>query len=206
MAIDAILLDADGVVQTMHPEFHASVAATLGRAEPIDELLDEIFVAERASLTGQRGFREVLQALLREHGIAAPVDEVLRHWCQIEPVPGVLDVVADLRAREYPCFVASNQQRHRARHMSVNLRYAELFTGEFYSCALGATKPDPAFFEAILRELDLEPSSLLFLDDHQPNVDAACAQGIVGVRFDARHHPDPAAALRAVIEEKLALK
>ena len=134
MTIDAILLDADGVVQTMQSDFHASLAATLGAEVSVEAVLGEIFAAERASLSGQGDFREDLQSVLQRNGIAVPVDEVLRHWSRIEPVPGVLDVVADLRAREYPCFVASNQQRYRARYMSATLRYADVFTGEFYSC------------------------------------------------------------------------
>jgi putative hydrolase of the HAD superfamily len=177
----------------------------LGDGDPVEDLLDEVFATERAALTGQGDFREDLQAVLRRAGVGVPVDEVLRLWSRIEPVPGMLDLVAELRAREYPCFVASNQQRYRARHMSTVLGYGRAFTGEFYSCALGATKPDPAFFRAILRELDLEPEGLLFVDDHEPNVDAARTLGVRAVRFDARHHDAPAAALRWAIEEQLQL-
>jgi len=206
MAIDAILLDADGVIQTMSTDLHTSMEAALGAGVPVEELMDEIFEKERASLTGQGDFREALQAVLRQANVTVTVDEVLRFWSMIEIVPGMLELVAELRAREYPCFLASNQQRYRARHMSTTLGYAEAFTGEFYSWVLAAMKPDVTFFQAILRELDLDPGSLLFVDDHEPNVEAARELGIRAVRFDARQHAEPAAALRTMIDDQLAIQ
>jgi len=208
MTIDAILFDADGVVQTTSPDFRATVAAALSDTDRpgdaiggVEEFVAAIFDVEERALVGESDFREDLQRVLRSWNVQRSVDDVLQAWSMIAPVPGVLDLVADLRAREYPCFVASNQQSYRARAMSSGLGYARAFTGEFYSHALGATKPDPAFFRAILRELDLEPACLLFFDDHEPNIEAARALGIVGVRFDAREHGEPADVLRRLIEE-----
>jgi len=199
--IDAILLDADGVVQTTSPEFHATLARAVGASERCDQFIREIFLVERDALVGGGDFREGLQRILRRWDVAAPVDEIMRAWSMITPVPGMLEYVAELRAGQYPVFVASNQQPYRARHMSSGLDYANAFVGEFYSCALGAAKPDPAFFRAILRELDLEPSRLLFFDDHEPNVNAARGLGIRAVQFDARAHEDPVAVLRTLVEE-----
>jgi len=199
--IDAILLDADGVVQTTSPEFHATLARAVEESERTDQFIREIFLAEREALVGRGDFREGLQSVLRRWDVPTPIDEIMRAWSMITPVPGMLEYVAELRAGQYPVFVASNQQPYRARYMSKGLGYANEFVGEFYSCAIGAAKPDPAFFRAILRELDLEPSSLLFFDDHEPNVSAARALGIRAVQFDARAHKEPVAALRTIVEE-----
>jgi len=199
MTIDAVLFDADGVVQTTSADFRPTLACAVGDAERAEAFVADVFAAEKLALTGASDFREDLQEVLRRWAVTLSVDEVLRAWSMITPVPGVLDFVAELRAREYPCFVASNQQPYRARHMSTSLGYADAFTGEFYSYALGAMKPDPAFFSTILRELDMDPACLLFFDDHEPNVEAACAMGIHGVHFAAREHDDPVAVLRGLV-------
>lgn len=77
-----------------------------------------------------------------------------------------------------PCHIASNQQAGRARHMSEVLDYKNLFTREFYSCALGVAKPDIAFFELVLHSLDLRGANVLFLDDRRENVEAASGLGL----------------------------
>ena len=198
--IDAILLDADGVVQTTSPEFRATLAAAVGESERCDQFVREVFLVERDALVGRGDFRQGLQGVLRRWDVRTPVDEIMRAWSMITTVPGMLEYVAELRAGRFPVFVASNQQPYRARYMSSGLGYADAFAGEFYSCALGAAKPDPAFFRAILRELDLEPDRLLFFDDHEPNVDAARGLGICAVQFDALAHAEPVAALRTLVE------
>lgn len=203
MVIDAILFDADGVVQTTSDDFRATLESVVGDPDRAEAFVADVFRVEGGALTGAVDFREELQEVLRRWDVAIAVDEVLRAWARIAPVPGVLELIADLRARQYPCFVASNQQPYRARHMSGTLGYADAFTGEFYSYALRARKPDPAFFEAILRELEVEPSALLFFDDHEPNVEAAAALGIRAQRFAAREHDDPAAVLRRLVEAEL---
>jgi HAD superfamily hydrolase (TIGR01509 family) len=51
------------------------------------------------------------------------------------------------------------------------------------SCHLGARKPDPAFFEALLGALDLPASAVLFVDDREENVTAARTAGLAAHRF-----------------------
>lgn len=48
----------------------------------------------------------------------------------------------------------------------------------FLSHQMGRLKPDPDVFEYVLSALDVEPRSVLFLDDNQINVDAARQAGI----------------------------
>ena len=52
------------------------------------------------------------------------------------------------------------------------------------SCRMGARKPDPAFFRALLDSCALEPGELLLVDDRSENVDGAAALGIPGIVFE----------------------
>jgi FMN phosphatase YigB (HAD superfamily) len=44
-------------------------------------------------------------------------------------------------------------------------------------------KPDPAIYKLTLDRLETKPEETLFIDDKQPNIDAAHALGIVGILF-----------------------
>lgn len=53
------------------------------------------------------------------------------------------------------------------------LRLAELFPTRFLSHELGLIKPDRDIYDYVADRLEIEVSSILFLDDNQLNVDAA---------------------------------
>ena len=95
----------------------------------------------------------------------------------------MLDAIRVLRQIGVSCYLATNQELHRARHMSETLGFANLFDGEFYSCRLGLAKPDPEYFRAIVGELKIAPNRVLFLDDHEVNVRAARTVGLHATEF-----------------------
>jgi epoxide hydrolase-like predicted phosphatase len=55
----------------------------------------------------------------------------------------------------------------------------EVYDVVFDSCLAGIRKPDPSVFKQVLTSLDIKPEEAVFLDDHQPNVDAALSVGIL---------------------------
>ena len=58
--------------------------------------------------------------------------------------------------------------------------YDEL-DGGYYSYELGVKKPDPAYFDHIVRDLRVQRDRVLFVDDTWPNVVGARAAGIRAV-------------------------
>jgi putative hydrolase of the HAD superfamily len=101
----------------------------------------------------------------------------------IEPDADMLHVVAALRQRGVGCHLATNQEPLRAAYMSEQLGYRQLFDREFYSCRLGAAKPDAAYFRTLLDRLELPPEAALFLDDNEANVASARAIGLHAEQF-----------------------
>lgn len=57
------------------------------------------------------------------------------------------------------------------------------FDAVYASCDFGVRKPEPAFFARLLAELDVPAETVLFVDDREPNVDAAEQVGLRGHRF-----------------------
>jgi putative hydrolase of the HAD superfamily len=63
------------------------------------------------------------------------------------------------------------------------MSWTDLVTHRFFSCRIGATKPDPAAYRAVLDRIGAAPAHVTFVDDRPANVAGAEAVGIRGVLF-----------------------
>ncbi|XP_034683598.1 flavin mononucleotide hydrolase 1, chloroplatic [Vitis riparia] len=63
------------------------------------------------------------------------------------------------------------------------LKLSTFLSWTFCSCTIGKRKPEPDFYLEVLRHLDVEPASCVFIDDRMRNVEAAKDVGIVGLHF-----------------------
>ena len=178
-AIEAVLFDADGVVQFTPVPFRDKVAAWLPSGDnSVDEFVDEVAALERSALTGAGDFRASLGELLQTRRSPVSVGDAFQILNHAEVEPGVMQTIAEIRDSGVSCYLASNQQRHRAAYMSEVLGYRDVFDREFYSCWLGYAKPSTSYFERILEALGLEADQVLLIDDHPANVEAALAVGL----------------------------
>ena len=196
--IEAVLFDADGVIQRPSQDRRRAWAEVLGRKSDVDRLLADVFAAEHRALDGHSSFVEALSQILTTWNCRGTLDEALRAWTMLEVDPGVIDVISALRQRGIRCYLATNQEPHRAQHMSETFGYKDVFDAEFYSCRLGIAKPDAAFFLAILNDIQVRPDRVLFLDDRQENVDAARSVGLHAIEFSLQAGLD---ALNHVLAE-----
>ncbi len=108
------------------------------------------------------------------------------------------EVVRELRAGGTGCHLATNQDDLRTSYMRSRMGYDDLLDRCFYSCEVGASKPDERFFSAVASELGLDLGELAFVDDTLENVEAARA---LGVRALLWHDRDGAEALRSGLRE-----
>lgn len=195
--VAAVLWDADGVLQHLPAGWEASMRPVVGHlVDDVEEFLAEAFAAERPALTGDTRWLDVLPGLLEKWGIAHAHDDALRVWLTIEPVVETREIVERLRAAGVRCYLATNQDEHRGRHMHATLGYDKLFDGCFYSYELRVAKPDQAYFAAVLARLDLPGDTVLFVDDNAANVEAARS---VGLRAGQWHVEDGVDALHELL-------
>lgn len=193
-SVRAVFWDADGVLQHLPAGWEASMRPVVGHlVDDVETFLAEAFAAERPALTGDARWVEVLPVLLEKWGIAESYDDALRVWLTIEPVAETRALVSALRAAGVRCYLATNQDEHRGRHMHENLGYAQLFDDTFYSYELRVAKPDPAYFRAVLDRLGVPADEVLFVDDNAANVESARG---VGLRAEQWHVDDGVDALR----------
>jgi putative hydrolase of the HAD superfamily len=198
MRIEAVLFDADGVLQTRPPTWRKVLQEIVGPGRDPDRFLADIFSAEDPALCGECDFAVGLSEVRRRWECEIPFARLLGVWTMIEVDPHVAQLIQSVRDSGVQCHLATNQEMHRARHMSETLGYRELFDREFYSCALGVAKPAPDFFSAILESTDLQPSSVLFIDDRRENVESARSLGIHGAEYSLT---SGASALRGVLDD-----
>jgi len=184
MHITSILFDADGVIQRS-PAFDGRIREAFGHPpHDLDTCVADIFAAELPTLVGGLDYAEALPRVFAKWNASCDSATFLRIWHTIFPDPSIVELVRSLRDGGYYCALASNQERHRALHMSEKLGYAHLFHDEFYSYELGHAKPSVAYFQAILGRTGLDSGRTLFIDDREDNVMAARSVGITAIEFE----------------------
>jgi HAD superfamily hydrolase (TIGR01509 family) len=133
------------------------------------------------------------------------------HWPRVERMPGVMEPLGSLKGRLVLC-VASNAGDSDAELMGRALERAGIrhfFDHLWTSRELGATKPSPAFFQAILRELELEPPVCVMVgNDYEKDIVPAKAAGMWTVWLapsPAPEGPDADAVIHSIKKLALAL-
>jgi putative hydrolase of the HAD superfamily len=191
-----IVFDLGGVVVTYDragllaelyadPRMHAAVHATIEEHFEWAELdrgtLPEAEAVARAAERGGLPAVEIARFIGRM-GVA---------WT---PVHETVDLLYRLRARGHPLFCLSNMHPESTAFLERTFTFWEVFTGKVISCRVGFCKPEPGIYEHLLTRYALAPRETVFIDDLEPNLEAAAAFGIRTIRFE-----DPgqcAAALR----------
>jgi 2-haloacid dehalogenase len=100
-----------------------------------------------------------------------------------EAIGPTVDVLAELRASGVPLYALSNWSAETFPAAWPRFPFLEWFDGIVISGDVRAVKPDRRIYEALLERHNLEPGSILFIDDRAENVAAAEALGMRSIRF-----------------------
>ena len=102
---------------------------------------------------------------------------------ELQPLPDTLAWLRRLHAAGRPLHYLSNMPEPFAAHFERTHDLMCLFESGVFSSRVNLLKPDPAIYAHAARAFGRAPSQLLFLDDHQPNVEAAREAGWQAVHF-----------------------
>jgi putative hydrolase of the HAD superfamily len=203
----ALLIDFDGVLRRW-PASNAAIEQPFGL--PAGALHATAFAPEllQAAVTGRitdEAWRGEVAARLARQYPDARSSEAVQAWSSSagEVDVAVLRLVERAAARLKTVLVTNGTTRL-ARDLSI-LGLDEHLHVVVNSAAVGAAKPDAAFFRAALKAADVEAAEALFVDDTPAHVAAAMRAGIRSLRFEG--HEGLAAFLRAsnVLSMALAL-
>lgn len=200
-AVRTLLCDADGTLfPSEAPAFEASVAVTNACLERFGA--PERFTGEQLRLIANgKSFRLTLTDLARAHGVAvqspafardleawvAEENEIVtRHLAEVlTPDPTVREPLLALQ-QSFGLALVSSSALSRIDASLKSTELAELFpaTRRFSaqdSLPVPTSKPDPAVYQLALRQLGVDPTTALAVEDAVPGAQSAVAAGLYTV-------------------------
>ena len=127
----------------------------------------------------ERELEPVLGRAVTLHGFGE------RYMAGLDANPALFACYRDLHARGVRLAMLTNNVREWEPHWRTKLPVDEIFETVVDSGFVGGRKPDPAIYAIVLERLDLPAEACVFVDDLEPNVDAARDLG-----FAVIHHVD----------------
>jgi glucose-1-phosphatase len=202
MKLKNIIFDLGGVILNIDPQLTLQAFTNFG-APDIHVLYAnwekiELFLAFEMGKISAENFRKHLKALLLLDSISDADFDAAWNAMLIDLSITKLEYIKSLQ-KNYRTFLYSNTNTiHLDEIFKIVQRsgvgsFSDYFEAEYYSCHLGMRKPDPASFEAILRQNQLRSEETLFIDDTLVNIEGAKIVGLRGL-----HLQEP---LEAVLEE-----
>lgn len=176
----AMMVDVDGVIVTHpHPRgWSANLEADLGLKA---ELLQEAFFKPHFGdiVHGRAALRDRLAPVLAKIAPHLTCDQLCEYWFREDGHldHGLLDQLAQVRARGVELHLATVQEHERAAYLWNQMGLKDWFDAIHYAADLGHAKPAPEFYAEIERRTGFAPIDLFFIDDKAPNVEAAQARG-----------------------------
>lgn len=136
---------------------------------------------DRGALDGAAYWAQVTGAPLGSNRLEAIVAVDVASWLHLN-----VDSIAAVEragARGHRLALLSNAPFEVA-HGIRELPELAAFDPCWFSCDLGAVKPEPEIYALVLGQLGVDPGTVTFLDDRADNVAAATAAGLTAVLFE----------------------
>lgn len=130
---------------------------------------------------GQMSLDEVYKILSDITGI--PADQIWDNfYLKADLNKDVVEIIKRLK-RNYKVFLFSNFISELIRKLLDNHNITDYFDEIIISSEYKMKKPDPKFFELLLRTTGVKKNEILFVDDRKDNIEAAREFGIKAINF-----------------------
>ena len=185
--IKAICFDLDGVYFTPKGKnsFHQALTTEYGVPK---EVADELMYRspEMAQLVrGQITPQDFWNAFRRITGITATDQELTDRWIRdYEVDANVRNAVLTAKAKGYKTCVCTNNNAIRLPRLIEQYNLDDDFDVIVSSHEVGHTKPEKEIFEALLKQLGVEPNELVYADDNPDRLAGATEMGIQTFVFE----------------------
>jgi glucose-1-phosphatase len=103
----------------------------------------------------------------------------------LDPTPIHEDAFFEKLSKRYRLALLSNTDPIHVRHMEAAYSFFAFFPARIYSCAVGASKPNPLIYREALRALRVQAQEAVYIDDIAAYVEAAQRLGVCGVQFQS---------------------
>jgi 2-haloacid dehalogenase len=133
-----------------------------------------------------RPFADACSSLKLVHPHKAPlIDAWVRRYDEMlaGPISGTVDILTQLNSQRVPLYALSNWSAETFPAALKRFEFLKCFRGVMLSGEVKLLKPDPRIFELFLETFAIDPASTVYIDDREPNVEAAMAFGMRGIVF-----------------------
>jgi HAD superfamily hydrolase (TIGR01509 family) len=171
---DGVLVDSEGLVN----EIEAALLSRWGW---------DVTPAELRERFKGRAFGEIAEIVRSTLGERLPTDWIYE-WAmetaagfhaRLRPVPGVRELLQQLRAERVPLCVASQSSFARVRLSLALCRLSDFFAARIYTASMVLRpKPAPDLFLHAARALSAEPGACVVIEDSASGVLAGLAAGM----------------------------
>ncbi|HEY6706305.1 MAG TPA: HAD family phosphatase [Actinomycetota bacterium] len=185
MPVKAVVFDLGGVLIDWDPRY--LYRKLLDGEAAMEEFLATVCTPEwNAEQDRGRPFAEGVAELVERHPVhAAAITAYHERWPEMlgGAVGGTVEVLAELRAAGVPVYALTNWSAETFGIARERFEFLEWFDGVLVSGEERMIKPDPAIFRLLLDRFGLDPEATFYVDDSEPNVEAAGRLGFDAVRF-----------------------
>lgn len=180
----AVVFDMDGVIsdtERLHIDVETVLLSRVG--------IDASTVLGDGRYIGVPD-RQFFSEVFAKHGVTADIDTMIAEkaallaGCSddaITPIPGALELIAELRRREVRLALASSSPRRFIDRVLRCLRLTEAFEVVVSADDVRRGKPEPDIFLAVAQRLGVPPSACVVIEDSKNGMLAARRAGMTVV-------------------------
>ncbi len=183
--IKAVIFDMGGVLlRTENDQPREQLAARLGISrEALEKTVFQSPSSRRAEV-GQISEEQHWRLVLGELGIEPGDQAAFRDafWSGDRMDYDLVNLLGGLRPR-YRTGLLSNAWDGARAAIEARSPFLDVFDVSLFSAEVGLRKPDERFYRLILERLGVEPGEAVFVDDFEPNIQAARQIGLQAIQF-----------------------
>jgi len=149
------------------------------------------------AMVGEACLVEIVTEWTERNGAHGRVGEILDYWFNQDALPDheTLAIVGALKARGVRNVMATNNEIHRTSYIESAMGFDAHVERIFAAGRMKMAKPDAAYFAHIEEELQVDPASVLLVDDMYENILAARSRGWQAFHFTEGAHDALSSAL-----------
>ncbi len=182
--IKVVLVDYGGVLGSDSPILSEDPETSQKTGLSQKEILDLYWEFWNDLKVGNKDLRDYLKEVVKRSKHQTSVEELMTlHYQKIYIHNEIVTYVKNVKKQGIRVMILSNESREGMRQKVQKFHLDKVFEKVYCSADIGLTKPDNKIFEYVLKDLQIEPESVLLIDDSDQNIVAAKSIGLQTLLF-----------------------